>query len=612
MTVMPINDAPVADAGADQTAFVNGTVVLDGSGSFDVDGDPLTYAWLFSSVPTGSAAVLSDATAVMPTFIVDLPGSYVVNLVVSDGALPSIADSVTISTENTAPVADAGPDQTAFVFDTVILDGSASSDVDGDPLTFAWTFSSVPSGSTVSLDDPTAVMPSFAIDRPGSYFVRLVVHDGATPSLADIVKISTENSAPVADAGPDQTVSVNDTVTLDGSASYDPDGDFFGYTWSFTSVPPGSAASLSSTTAEMPAFVVDLPGQYVVELIVFDGFAASDPDTVTISTDSVPWTWFVATDGDDGNDCLTTTTACLTISEAVSRAAAGDRVNVARGLYPEHLVLGVDLTLAGEFRKGTVIDGGGSGVVIDISPATTVILSYLEITGGASGGIANQGDLTLSESWVHDNGDGSPSTFGGLSNLGTALIDGVAVTTNLGDGAGGVFNAGDLLIRNSTISGNGGGIENLPGANLEMQYSTVAANGSYGILVGGSISLRGSIVAGHTTANCDASVVTLGHNLEDADSCGLQVGMGDLIGVDPLLAPLDLNGGSSPTHAITLGSPAIDAAEIAGGLATDQRGVARPIDGDLDGTAESDIGAFEFVPGILFGDGFESGDTSAW
>ncbi len=286
MTVNPINDAPVANAGPNQTVFVTDTVTLDGSGSVDVDGDPLTYEWSFSSVPASSTATLSDTTAVMPTFVVDLPGSYVAELIVSDGTLFSVADTVTMSTDNSPPVANAGPDQTAYVTDTVTLDGSASSDIDGDSLTYAWTFASIPSGSTVSFDDSTAVMPNFDIDRSGNYFIRLVVHDGTTFSLADVVKISTLNSAPVADAGPDQAASVAATVNLDGSGSFDVDGDFFGFTWSFSSVPAGSAATLSNVNAERPTFVIDLPGLYVVQLVVFDGSALSDPDTVTISTDN--------------------------------------------------------------------------------------------------------------------------------------------------------------------------------------------------------------------------------------------------------------------------------------------------------------------------------------
>ncbi len=284
MTVTAINDPPTADAGPDQTAFVTDTVTLDGSGSSDVDGDTLTYAWTFSSVPLGSAAVLSSAIAIMPTFVIDLPGDYVVELIVWDGTVFSAPDTVTISTDNSAPVADAGPDQSALVTDTVTLDGSGSSDADGDPLDYAWTFSSVPPGSAAALSDPTAIMPTFVIDLPGAYVVQLIVWDGTVFSAPDTVTISTDNSAPVADAGPDQTAVVTATVTLDGSGSSDADNDPLTYAWTFSSVPPGSGAALSDPTATMPTFVIDLPGAYVVQLIVWDGTVFSAPDTVTIST----------------------------------------------------------------------------------------------------------------------------------------------------------------------------------------------------------------------------------------------------------------------------------------------------------------------------------------
>ena len=203
--ISTLNSAPVADAGPDQSQFVTDTVTLDGSGSSDVDGDPLTYAWSFTSRPTGSAAVLSDPTAVKPTFVIDLPGDYVLQLIVNDGSDDSDPDTVTISTLNSPPVADAGSNQTRFVTNTVTLDGSGSSDVDGDALTYAWSFTSRPTGSTASLNDPAASNPTFVIDLPGDYVLQLVVNDGAVDSDPDTVTISTLNSPPVADAGPDQS-----------------------------------------------------------------------------------------------------------------------------------------------------------------------------------------------------------------------------------------------------------------------------------------------------------------------------------------------------------------------------------------------------------------------
>ena len=101
------------------------------------DGDPLAFRWSLLSRPDGSAAVLSDPSAVAPLFVVDVAGTYVAQLIVNDGLQDSEPDTVTITTENSRPTADAGPDQQAARGATVVLDGSGSSDPDGTPLAFA-------------------------------------------------------------------------------------------------------------------------------------------------------------------------------------------------------------------------------------------------------------------------------------------------------------------------------------------------------------------------------------------------------------------------------------------------------------------------------------------
>ncbi len=85
-------------------------------------------------------------------------------------------------TQNHPPIANAGPDQSVYVGDTVQLDGSKSSDVDGDPLTFKWSFNSIPSGSSATLLNPSAVNPTFVADKPGTYVVQLIVNDGKVDS----------------------------------------------------------------------------------------------------------------------------------------------------------------------------------------------------------------------------------------------------------------------------------------------------------------------------------------------------------------------------------------------------------------------------------------------
>ena len=109
MIVNTQNSAPVADAGVDRSARVTEQVTLDGSGSSDADGDLLTFSWGLITKPAASATTLSDPAAVRPEFVVDVPGRYVVQLVVRDGVVDSVPDSVVVSTSNTMPVAHEDP-----------------------------------------------------------------------------------------------------------------------------------------------------------------------------------------------------------------------------------------------------------------------------------------------------------------------------------------------------------------------------------------------------------------------------------------------------------------------------------------------------------------------
>jgi hypothetical protein len=91
------NTFPVANAGPDQTVTEGNIVVLNGSGSSDADGDPLTYEWSFISRPTGSNSLLSNANTLSPSFVADVAGTYVVQLIVNDGKVNSVPDEVEVT-----------------------------------------------------------------------------------------------------------------------------------------------------------------------------------------------------------------------------------------------------------------------------------------------------------------------------------------------------------------------------------------------------------------------------------------------------------------------------------------------------------------------------------
>jgi hypothetical protein len=123
--LMELNSRPVADAGPDQDVSTGYTVTLDGTGSTDKEGSVLTYTWTLAQKPDGSTAVLSDPNSVAPEFIADVAGEYVVNLVVNDGLLSSLADSVTVTATDSDGYDYAAGEAYAWVAysDSVVLAG---------------------------------------------------------------------------------------------------------------------------------------------------------------------------------------------------------------------------------------------------------------------------------------------------------------------------------------------------------------------------------------------------------------------------------------------------------------------------------------------------------
>jgi chitinase len=106
---------------------------------------------------------------------------------------------------------------------------------------------------------------------------------GGGGSGGDAAPAVVSNAAPTANAGAAQNVSVAAILTLNGSASTDPNADPLTYSWTFTSRPAGSAAILAGATSAAPTFVADLAGTYVASLIVNDGKVDSAPVTVMIT-----------------------------------------------------------------------------------------------------------------------------------------------------------------------------------------------------------------------------------------------------------------------------------------------------------------------------------------
>jgi hypothetical protein len=207
------NQPPTADAGADQTVDEGTTVTLDASGSSDPNaGDVPSYSWTQTD---GQSVTLTDDMTVSPTFTapdVSSETTLTFEVAVTDGeATATDTVNVTVQPTNDAPVADAGSDQTVSAGDTVQLDGTGSSDPNGDGLSYVWEHVGGPS---VTLSDNTSATPTFtapSLDSRVTLVFELTVSDDDA-SDTDTVNVTVEPATP----GP---------VGGFENAPTDPDGD---------------------------------------------------------------------------------------------------------------------------------------------------------------------------------------------------------------------------------------------------------------------------------------------------------------------------------------------------------------------------------------------------
>lgn len=252
------NQPPVADAGPDQSIASGLTLTLSGANSYDPDGGVLSYLWTQTQ---GTAVTLSDATAAQQSFTAPIVGptgeSLTFSVTVKDEYGVQAIDTCTVNivAANQPPVADAGLDQTVEEWAVVMLDGSRCSDPDDGIAIYSWEQIGGPAVNLMDADlaQPTFVTPDVAPEGVSLIF-QVTVKDMSGLQSVDtcVVNVTWVNAPPVADAGRDQTVRGGKSLTLDGSASTDPDDGIASYQWRQTSGPP---VVLSDPTSIKPVFM---------------------------------------------------------------------------------------------------------------------------------------------------------------------------------------------------------------------------------------------------------------------------------------------------------------------------------------------------------------------
>lgn len=261
-------EPPIANAGLDISTDEDKIIKLNGTASTDNVG-VVNYIWTFDK---GHETIVLQGLSSSYNFT--MPGIFSVTLSIADSAGNIATDIVMITVNDiTSPVANSGPDQSVAEGALVLFDGSGSGD-NMAIVNYTWTFNDGVGHFTLY-----EIFPSHIFSIPGVYSSRLNITDAAGLWSTDTMQVTVNPDAipPIADAGPDQFVRKNDTVSFNGTGSSD-NASISNYTWNFTY--NGSALFMYGP---QPSFRFSIPGNYTVWLAVQDPVGNTGADAMNVS-----------------------------------------------------------------------------------------------------------------------------------------------------------------------------------------------------------------------------------------------------------------------------------------------------------------------------------------
>ncbi len=528
---IPANQLPLADAGPDQTLAGGSSVTLDGSGSSDPEGDPITYSW----VQTGGPSVtLTSPNSVSPTFVAPqgtattqvLTFQLTVNDPIGSGssgariAPPNLQqDTVQITIlANNVPLADAGQPQTVAGGAAVTLDGSGSTDPDGDPLTYSWVQTG---GPAVTLTNANTVSPSFTsppkTNSAQALTFELTVSDpSGASSTADVTITVAANQLPLADAGQDQSVSGNSTVTLDGSGSSDPDGDPINYSWVQTggpsvtllnpnSVNPTFSAPAGIATTQTLTFqltVDDTPASGAPTARLAPSSPQQDTVEITILANSPP----VADAGADQGPIDAGQT--VTLDGSGSSDPDGDALS-----FTWTQVSGTPVTLTGGTTSAPTfiapVVNGNEDLVFSLivddgqaqSAADTVTISVRAVGSVTIIQRVIGGDTSVTFTSDIAALNGSVTTTGGTAQVSAAEIPTGSYTVSVGDIRTAGFALTDITCNDgdsiANVAGRSVALELSPGEDLVCTFTSTNSRGAAQAAIADFLTGRNALIMSH-------------------------------------------------------------------------------------------------------------------